>query len=85
MKTIEKSLYSLLDWLGDWGGLSDALFLIADFLLAPLSIFALKTHLAVKLVGRRDKEGTEAIFNSGQGISESKKLKMLDPPTQVKK
>ena len=33
---IDRQTYSLLDWLGDWGGLMDALFMIAEVIIAPL-------------------------------------------------
>ena len=34
-KVINRSTYGLLDWLGDVGGLNDALYLIAHLMLAP--------------------------------------------------
>ena len=39
---VERSTYSSLDWLGDIGGLSDALKLIARYFVLPFSGFALK-------------------------------------------
>ena len=38
-KQIERSTYNALEWLGDLGGLIDALRLIGAFLVAPLSAF----------------------------------------------
>ena len=42
---IERSTYSVLDWLGDIGGLGDALRMIFGFLMTPLAAFALKVEL----------------------------------------
>lgn len=41
----ERQTYSLLDFLGDLGGLYDALFLIVKVFVSPLSIFALNSTL----------------------------------------
>ena len=30
-----RATYNILDWLGDWGGLMDALIMIGNFLVAP--------------------------------------------------
>ena len=37
--------YSILDWLGDIGGLHDALQIIGAFIASPFSTFALKLEL----------------------------------------
>ncbi len=50
MRQINRKTYSFLEWLGDCGGLMDALYLIAEFLVGPLSIFALKSRLVSTLV-----------------------------------
>jgi hypothetical protein len=42
---IERQTYSLLEWLGDVGGLFDMLSLIGGSLVAPLTAFALKSEL----------------------------------------
>ena len=42
---IERQTYSLLEWLGDVGGLSDMLFLIGKLLISPIAAFALKAEL----------------------------------------
>ena len=44
----ERQTYNLLDWLGDLGGLFDALFHIAQVLVSPLSAFALYSTLLTK-------------------------------------
>ena len=41
----ERQTYSLLDFLGDLGGLYDALFLIVKVFVSPLSVFALNSTL----------------------------------------
>jgi len=38
LRQVSRKTYSLLDWCGDWGGLLDALFLIAELLVYPVSI-----------------------------------------------
>ena len=50
LKIINRKTYSLLDWLGDWGGLLDALFMIAEFLVTPFSAIALKAKLMASLI-----------------------------------
>lgn len=41
----ERQTYSILDWLGDLGGLYDALFLIVKVILSPISVFSLHSTL----------------------------------------
>ena len=41
----ERESYSLLEWLGDIGGLLDALQYIGRFLVGPVAAFSLKTQL----------------------------------------
>ena len=43
---INRKTDSLLDWLGDWGGLLDGLHFIADILISPLSAYMMKSKLA---------------------------------------
>ena len=43
--TINRETYSMLDWLGDMGGLLDALYIIGAVLMHPFSKFALKSKL----------------------------------------
>ena len=42
---INRTAYSSLDWLGDVGGLFDALYLIGKFLMGPLATFTLQAEL----------------------------------------
>jgi len=51
MTSIERSTYSLLDWVGDVGGLLDGLRILGGFLIAPIAMAAMKVEL------------TEAAFN----------------------
>jgi len=41
----ERSTYSLLEWLGDIGGLFDALHIIGGFIVGPVAGFSLKAQL----------------------------------------
>ena len=43
---VRRKTDSILDWLGDWGGLLDSLYFIADILLSPLSAYMMKSKLA---------------------------------------
>ena len=47
---VRRKTDSLLDWLGDWGGLLDSLHFIADILVSPLSIYMMKSKLAKLIV-----------------------------------
>ena len=40
----------MLDWLGDWGGIMDALFMIAEVFISPFSAIALKAKLLTSFV-----------------------------------
>ena len=56
LRQVNRSTYSLLDWLGDCGGLYDALHIIGLLLTSPFSSFAAKQVLArtiVKYEGRK--------------------------------
>ena len=49
MKRTNRQTYSLLDWIGDIGGLHDGLNALGALISAPMAAFALKTRLAVFL------------------------------------
>ena len=53
---VTRQTYSFLDWLGDMGGLFDALYLIGMIILAPISNFALKTELLTSMFRFRGSE-----------------------------
>jgi len=41
----ERQTYSLLDWVGDIGGLYDGLRLLGSFIIAPFAIYSLQVEL----------------------------------------
>ena len=43
---VRRKTDSLLDWLGDWGGLLDSLHFLADIFISPLSAYLMKSKLA---------------------------------------
>ena len=45
LREIERATYHLLDWLGDCGGLLDALFFLTEYLVLPFTTFALRERL----------------------------------------
>ena len=47
---VRRKTASLLDWLGDWGGLLDGLHFIADILISPLSAYMMKSKMVSLLV-----------------------------------
>ena len=53
---VTRQTYSFLDWLGDMGGLFDALYLLGMIILAPISKFALKTELLSSMFRYRGSE-----------------------------
>ena len=69
MKEIERSTYHLLDWLGDCGGLYDALSAIADFLVFPFTSFA----LSEKLLSTMALYQTSKAVEKGETKEETKK------------
>lgn len=54
LKTIYRQTYSALDWLGDIGGLNDALMLIIGALTLPVATFALKAKLLSSMFKYRE-------------------------------
>ena len=53
---VNRQTYSLLDWLGDMGGLLDALYLIGMIVMSPFAEFALKTELLSSIFRFRGSE-----------------------------
>ena len=51
---IERTTYNILEWLGDIGGLSDAMYVIGGRLVGPISAIALNTELLVSLFRRKE-------------------------------
>ena len=52
-KVINRETYSLLDWLGDVGGLIDALRYLCKFIIGPVTSFSLQATLLSKLFRQR--------------------------------
>ena len=52
----ERSTYNVLDWLGDLGGLYDALFILLKALLSPIAGFTLYSTLLTKFFRFRASE-----------------------------
>lgn len=50
LRQINRQTYSLLDWLGDVGGLLEALFAIGDFIIGPFASYALKAKIVSMMV-----------------------------------
>ena len=53
---VNRQTYSLLDWLGDMGGLLDALYLIGMMIMSPFAEWALKTELLSSIFRFRGSE-----------------------------
>ena len=50
---IERSTYSSLEWLGDIGGLYDALLFIGKVVVSPIALLSLKAELVTRAFGDR--------------------------------
>ena len=50
---IERSTYTILEWLGDVGGLFDGLLLILNYFMSPLATFAMKVMLLTKVFSEK--------------------------------
>ena len=59
LKTIYRQTYSGLDWLGDIGGLTDAMMIIVGGLTFPVTTFALKAMLLSSMFRYRESEQKE--------------------------
>ena len=53
LRQVSRRTYSLLDWCGDWGGLLDALFIVAELLVYPVSVRELYSRVASIATVRR--------------------------------
>jgi len=54
LKVHKRKTYSLLDWIGDVGGLLDGLYLIGEILVTGYSVSSLESYLASTLVWVRN-------------------------------
>ena len=50
LKQIDRETYSMLDWLGDIGGLIEALKVFGEVIISSMSMFAFKSRLASLIV-----------------------------------
>ena len=50
---VTRETYSLLDWMGDLGGLFDALYIFCSFMIMPISVFNLQVTLMTRLFRQR--------------------------------
>ena len=63
---VNRETYSLLDWLGDLGGLFDALKLLCAFAISPISGFTLKATLMATLFRQRPSDQSVTRKNSNE-------------------
>ena len=55
LKKIDRAIYGLLDWLGDIGGLNDALFIIIELSMIPFKRFTFGSFILTRLFRVRKK------------------------------
>ena len=69
-KVTSRQTYSLLEWLGDVGGLADALYIIGYIMLGEIELACLKDYLLTKIFRLKPKERA----------SDAKPERNLSPP-----
>lgn len=67
---INRQTYSLLEWLGDVGGLFDALHIIGSLIIGPLSSYALDSALLAGLFRSRKSQPAPPVNRSDFLVSE---------------
>ena len=77
-QTIGRQTYSILDWLGDMGGLVDALYYITKLLIHPLAAVALKTELLTSLFRFRESD-EKLVLRRTNTVREAYASKKHDP------
>ena len=60
---IERSTYNVLEWLGDIGGLYDAMKLVGQAIVYPVAMFALKVELTTHAFGNQLKTENRPSLN----------------------
>ena len=70
---IERQTYSLLEWLGDVGGLFDALIIIGGYIVGPISAFTLKATLLSRIF--RFTQSLAVVDPMSVGVESEEKLK----------
>ena len=74
---LSRQTYSILEWLGDVGGLNDSLYIIAQLVLAPFTSFYNSSFLARNIFRFKKKvsgEETYANKNDKESILKAKSL-----------
>ena len=61
---IERKTYESLEWLGDVGGLFDALLVIGRFFVGPAAAFALNSELLTQVFRKAPKKKSEHTYTS---------------------
>ena len=97
-KVINRQTYSLLDWLGDFGGLIDGLFYFCKFLISPVASFSLQATLLSTLFRHRPSDALKKLnpvklnssffyqyFNTGDDKNETVLYKNIRRDFQVTK
>ena len=64
LRQINRSTYLMLDWFGDWGGLLDAMFLLAESLVYPFSLQALYNKVTAVVVRSNPKHHGRRLSSS---------------------
>ena len=68
LTTVERQTYSLLDWIGDCGGLYDGLKLLVGKIIAPIAAIALKAELLTFNFRERVTENTSKVHQQAKRI-----------------
>ena len=65
---VNRQTYSILDWLGDMGGLLDSLYFLGLLFVNPVSTFALRSHLLSKLFRYSGSADSDESESDGEGL-----------------
>jgi len=84
---VNRQTYSLLDWMGDLGGLFDALYIFCNFIVMPVSVFNLQATLMSRLFRQRPSDmrikrqntfqKSTSFFNKYFSVTDEASLKVL--------
>ena len=77
INNIERQTYHLLDWLGDCGGLLDALRFLGSLLACPISAFALQTKLVSMIISYLPSDKSYRKTLTGEEEKKSKFMKRI--------
>ena len=77
-----RQTYSLLDWLGDLGGLFDALWYVVSLVVKPASAFVLQTTMLsfFRLQNKEHEVKLDAMFNPRlkESVKKQKRWRLVD-------